>query len=246
MKFWFVTLVSLVFSLSSCNKGAASRLKCAKEKRQKKNYRVKKLKPYQRGVGGGTAGSSANKQTQQEETVLLASTNKSGGTTESNEESTVEPIETPPIPAILATLDDGTKKIEFKDEVIDLTDEEFVFEKNIRFDPATDKLSEKEIAQLREIADLLKRYSDIKMTIVGNTATTFPSSTQTYGDSKEALDAKARLNGKWVTKKELMLARAKSVYNVLVDFGVDKNQLEYTHGSHRQYDYQRVVTFIVE
>jgi len=226
----------MLFSLFTCfalTLGSCANQDCIrKSKYKQKNYRVKKLKAYQRGAGGGTATTvgameelvEQKQASKPEEEVVSIPDSKFGGELPKEE-----------------------KKIEFQGQEIDLGEEDFMYEEQVLFVDSTDLFSDPQQAreQLKELSRLLKKNGDVQVMIIGNTATTSPREGVIYGDSKEALAQEVSLNTTDATIEDSMLARAKRVYTLLVDSGVDPSQLDYKTGSHREYRRERVVSFII-
>lgn len=141
------------------------------------------------------------------------------------------------------------KTIEFRGQDIVISEENsFEFEENIEFIDQSDLFADRSTAlkSVEDLSELLQNDASISVTIVGNTATTTPKENYLYGDSAEVLRQMAVLNADTVQIRDVMVARAKRVYKLLIDDGVSPDQIEYTTGSHRQRAHQRVVSFILQ
>ena len=243
-------LVSQIFFFSCANKG----LYCAgKSKKYKhKEYRVKKSnKRVGYGYGGG--GTSASTPTDDEnstdtqeaipeEPVETAEDSENANETRETAQPSIPDLKTagPPI---------DEEVIQFRGEDVVLSEtKDFQFDENIEFIDLSDLFVNRETAfkSLEDLSRLLKRNPDVEVTIVGNTATSIPQSGgELYGDSPEVLRQEAILNADTVQIRDVMIARAKRVYELLIDEGVRPNQIEYTTGSHRKWEAERVVSFIL-
>lgn len=128
------------------------------------------------------------------------------------------------------------------------SDEEFSFDEQIQFIDLSDLFADRSqaIIQINELARLLRKNPDVEVTIIGNTATESPNGEAIYGDGVAARSQSAELNGKDVTIYDVMLARANRVKQLLGSKGVNGRQMKVKPGSHRQYEKDRVVTFILK
>lgn len=204
---------------------------------------MKKLKAYDRGAGGGTSTTvgameeleakkaqeaEEKEQRAQEEEMLSIAETKIGAPPE-------------PEPKI-------EKKVEFKGEEIEITEDGYQYNEEILFVNSTDLFSNPKEArnQLKDLAKLLKNNPDLEVMIIGNTATSTPQSGVIYGSSRQALAQEVTLNTKDATIKDSMIARAKRVHRLLVDSGVDPTQLDFTTGTHGRTRSERVVTFRIK
>lgn len=231
MKFNFRHLFFLVVLLafSACSKDGCIQ----KSKYKQKNYKIKKLKAYQRGAGIGTSSSSAPAQAKKKPEVVV----------EEEEQLTIAETKIGAPPEV-----NVEKKVEFKGEEIEITEDGYQYDEQILFVNSTDLFSNPKEArdQLKDLSRLLKKEKDLKVTIIGNTATSSPQKGVIYGDSKAALDQEVTLNTKDASIRDSMNARAKRVYKLLVDGGVNPNQLDYTTGTHGRTRKERVVSFRIK
>lgn len=250
--FSFLIITASAFLFSCASNGVKCAGKTAKYKHKK--YNVKKPKRSKRSAAYASSSSSSgsNKQaeapspspTPKEEQPIQQAEQKEPTTTDGREESANQNI--PDLKTSGPPVEDDV--IEFRGQDIVLTEEEgFQFEENIEFIDLSDLFSDRSdaLSSLKDLSQLLKEDASIQVTIVGNTATTRPKGDVLYGSEPEVLRQNAILNADSVQLREVMVARAKRVYNLLIDEGVPANQLEYTTGSHRQWAHQRVVSFIL-
>lgn len=248
----------LFFAFVSCaNHGVRCAGKTPKYKH--KTYRVKKVKRTNRAVAyrssgsssssspsstqGTSAGSSSNSLPDTTQTVAKADTTTVIETkqTTSASNQTIPDLKTsgPPI---------EDEVIEFRGQDIVISEENgFAFDENIEFIDLSDLFSDRNaaLASLEDLSDLLQQDPSLQVTVIGNTATESPNGEKLYGDQPAVLRQEAILNADTVQIRDVMIARAKRVYNLLIQEGVSPNQLEYTTGSHRQWAEKRVVSFIL-
>ena len=136
----------------------------------------------------------------------------------------------------------------FRDEKINVS-EGYSFNELIHFVINQDELLEPEEAfeQLKDLSDLLKKHPQIQVTITANTATDEPHPSHKYGGDDETLtsmwETKTDSTDQFTSLKQLMIARAQRIEELLVQNGVNPNQLTYELGTHNMWKYQRYVTF---
>ncbi len=138
------------------------------------------------------------------------------------------------------------KVVEFKGDAINISEEKtYTFEESIEFINVSDLFVNREAAlnSLKDLSKLLKQDKDIHVTIIGNTASTIPQEGSIYGASPEVYAQIGELNGRPAFFGEIMLARARRVYDLLASSGVSKKQMRIKKGSHRKYAKDRTVTF---
>lgn len=140
------------------------------------------------------------------------------------------------------------KKVEFKGKEIEITKDGYQFDEEILFVNQTDFFSNPKKAweQLEDLSKLLIKEKDLHVTIIGNTASDEPTDGVIYGNSEAALGQISRLNLQGATIRDAMNARAKRVFKLLVDNGVNPSQLDYTIGTHRRTKKERVVSFRIK
>lgn len=268
----FTQIVLLVFSciLVACSVSPFSKrsaASCPKKKSRKvKTYRVKKNKKSSRsyaysGSGGGRTSSKSTSQKtvekpkpappvkKEEPKEAVVQAPKPNPKKESAPK-VVEPREEPPVPSIADAKDTAREpqnEIRLKGKKVDLDKKEFKFDENIEFKDRTDSVVNKAKvqSQMRELIKLLKENKNIKVTIIGNAASTVPIGGVVYGDSEDALNQVAVLGKDTVQIRDVMTARAKVIYNLLKNKGVSSSQMEYETGSYRKWEKQRVVSFIL-
>ncbi len=235
-----IALLLFGFTISNCGQSgkvsASKQVKCAKPKKSKNKRFATKRKSRKRytpvASGGGATRSDA---------PAPAPAPKP------------DPVQTatepePPPPSIPETKVATQEVIEFRGETIDLGKEDYSFDEQIAFIENTDSFLDREGANdaVKDLTKLLRKNKNIKVTIVGNTATEFPQSDVLYGNSEQALNQEGTLNMETVRTKDVMIARAKKIYDLLVRKGVNQSQLQFTHGSHYSTKEKRVVTFILK
>jgi len=243
LKFRQLTFFLILILLSSCGNNECIQ----KSNYKQKKYRVKKIKAYQRGAGGGTSSSAdvaAELEAKREQERLDRERAEAISKQEAEEEHLTiaeTKIGAPPEPTV-------EKKVEFKGEEIEITEDGYQYSEEILFVNSTDLFSNPKEArnQLKDISKLLKNNKDLTVTIIGNTATSTPQNGVIYGSSNRALNQEVTLNTKDATIRESMIARAKRVFRLLVDSGVDENQLDVTTGTHGKTRKERVVTFKIK
>ena len=136
----------------------------------------------------------------------------------------------------------------FRDEKIDIS-EGYSFNELIHFIINQDELLEPKeaVKQIKDLSDLLKKHPQIQVTITANTATDEPHPSHKYGADEETLttmwETKADSTDHFTNLKQLMIARAKRIEELLIQNGVNPNQLTYELGTHNMWKYQRYVTF---
>ena len=136
----------------------------------------------------------------------------------------------------------------FRDEKVNVS-EGYSFNELIHFVINQDELLEPEEAfeQLKDLSDLLKKHPQIQVTITANTATDEPHPSHKYGGDDETLtsmwETKTDSTDQFTSLKQLMIARAQRIQELLVQNGVNPNQLTYELGTHNMWKYQRYVTF---
>jgi len=162
------------------------------------------------------------------------------------------PVEEERVPTIAESKDtsfedEPSAVVEFRGQEIDLEEEDFKYDEPIEFIDATDYFFSRENAvdQLKDLSKLLKENKNIEIVVIGNTATTYPEERTKYGKSNQVLDQKGILNTEDVTIREVMLARAQRVHDLLVARGVSSRQLSIETGEHFPNKRQRVVTFLI-
>lgn len=257
----FTQVVLMIFSciLVACSvspftkRSAAS---CPKKKSRKvKTYRVKKNKKANRSYAYSSGGSSSSKSTSQKPVEKPKSAPKPVEQVKqepiAQEKTQQQKKEEPPIPSIADAKDTAPEpepEIRIKGKKVDLDKKEFKFEENIEFKDRTDSVVNvaKVQSQMRELIKILKDNKNIKVTIIGNAASTVPIGGVLYGDSDDALSQVAILGKDTVQIRDVMTARAKVVYNLLQQKGVPTSQMEYDIGSYRKWEKQRVVSFILK
>gem|GEM_PF-5675808 len=140
------------------------------------------------------------------------------------------------------------KVIEFKGQKIDLDKDDFSYNEKIRFVSKTDVFEDQAKArdQLKDLASLLKKNPDVKVTIIGNAADPSKRSEITYGKSAAALNQITDLNRKEMTIGDAMKAKAKRVFDLLRDRGVPASQMQITSGTFYDSIDGRVVSFVLK
>jgi RHS repeat-associated protein len=101
------------------------------------------------------------------------------------------------------------------------------YSEHINFTPKTDRFDSYSTtqSQLAELTNLLLKYPEISVFVVGNVGVP-ENSGLILGNSKAALDQDGfGLNGSTGTARSLMNARARAVYQFLIQQGVDPKQL---------------------
>ena len=102
--------------------------------------------------------------------------------------------------------------------------EKLTVTEDIPFKKNSDKFYDLDVAEetLKDLVQTLIDFPQLTLYIAGNVGSSYLKIT---GHSKEALDQSTMLNGKWVPARDLMNARARSVYNYLISKGIDPSRL---------------------
>ncbi|MBX2846174.1 MAG: hypothetical protein KTR13_08160 [Saprospiraceae bacterium] len=257
-----ILLLSMTTSCSVFQKKGSKQVACPKPKKNvSKKFSTKRKKSKRPTYSYG--GSSAS--TPREEPVQVASVPPPPPPTPEPEPEPVveEPVmvevavEDPPVqeaepPSIADSKntsfpDEPTETvIEFRGQEIDLKQEDFKYNESIEFIDNTDYFVSREEAvdQLKDLSRLLRKNTDINVTIIGNAASSYPIEGYAYGASDPVINQEAELNGKTVTIKDTMLARAGRIFDLLVERGVDPTQLKIETGTYSSNKKDRVVTFV--
>jgi len=148
-------------------------------------------------------------------------------------------------------LEESQPQVEFifRDETISIEDG-YSFNELIPFVINRDDLlnSEEAYAKIQDLAILLKNYPQVNVTIIANTATDEPHPSHRYGSDEETLSSmweKDSDTSNRLSLPELMIARGKKIKELLIEEGVNPDQLSYKQGAHHMWKYQRYVTFVL-
>lgn len=263
------SLILIACSISPFSKRSAA--SCPKKKSRKvRTYRLKKTKKSNRNYaysgGSKSSSSSSNKKAakitpkpakkQREQVQVSVKENIDKKTTENvkqkqtkkEEEQKIEkPLSAEKQMPTIADMKVGKNEVRLKGKKIDLDKKAFRFDENIEFKDRSDSVvnQSKVQSQMRELIKFLKDNKDVKVTIIGNAASTTPIGGVIYGDSDEALNQEAILGKDTVQIREVMTARARVIYKLLQTKGIPSSQMDYKTGSYRKWKKQRVVSFIL-
>jgi len=143
--------------------------------------------------------------------------------------------------------------VRFRDQDIDIR-ETYSFNELIPFVINQDELLNPNEAyeKIKDLSELLQENPQVKVTIIANTATDEPHPAHRYGGDEETLTYmyekpkdSLTVEEDLYTLKDLMVARANRIEELLIEHGVTAEQLTYQLGTHNMWKYQRYVTFIL-
>lgn len=233
--YWYVLL--LMFSM-----GCSSTISCpGKQSKKHKSYRVKKQKSVDRPVYSARSTNSSNDSSQAVETENTKDKATNADSAQSQTASTIPELKSTPHPSFEEDF------IELNNETIDIS-KGYSFDQEISFVTNQVELEDEEQAfeALKELTEALKANTSLQLTIIGNTASDYPDPMIVYGNSAWALSQQTLLNYKPATIKDVMLARANRVKELLLKNDVPEDQLQIATGAHKQWKHERVVTFKIE